>query len=565
MRALAVCALAAGAVTGTARAGTYTVESCMSAGQPGIAGWVASTNGAYTYIENACNSGSVFQGFFRNDVEHVGDHLAIHRFKAPSDTSISSMSALRSASAGGYRPYGNSVAMLQADGKILEECQQYYGCSSLGEAPVSFVLGGARELVFGAFCTGPAGCPAGLTAYRMRQVKVELADVDDPIITGQPTGSLTSTAANLPRLRTLTYAASDQGGGVFRHRLFVDGVVARMETVNTNGGKCVTPFRDPVPCRTSPTSASIELDTGTLSDGPHTLRLEVSDATDQNRVQTAPWTIRVGAESNPTTGTAGGSSSTNTTTNSSTTINEAGLNTISALPNPVSAPLANGVPAIADARLSARFATASGARLRTSTRIVAGYAQRLQVRGTLQTPASRPIAGAGVHLAHKPLGSSEPSWRVIASATTTGDGSFTFPVPPGGRSRDLRVVYFPVGGSDVNRVSNPLTLQVRQDASLQVSRRVLRNGGRLVFRGRVLGEIPTGGIVVRMQVRLNRSWFTFTKPRTTRARGGRFQAAHRFTKTTRPTTYRFRVLVLPRDRSVHSAGFSRYVDVRVRS
>jgi hypothetical protein len=124
-------------------------------------------------------------------------------------------------------------------------------------------------------------------------------------------------------------------------------------------------------------------------------------------------------------------------------------------------------------------------------------------------------------------------------------------------------VYFPRGGSSLNRGSNVLTLQVRQDATLRLSRRMLHNGGRLAFDGRVLGSVPSAGIDVRVQVQVGRSWFTFAKLTTSRAKGGRFQTSHRFTKTTRPVTYRFRVLVLPRNRSSYTKGFSRHLTVRV--
>jgi hypothetical protein len=218
---------------------------------------------------------------------------------------------------------------------------------------------------------------------------------------------------------------------------------------------------------------------------------------------------------------------------------------------------------VADALLAARFAVGSGARLRTSTRVVAAYAQRLSVRGTLQTPANRPIAGARVYLVQRPQGADDGAWRLDKAAVTAVDGSFSLPVARGGRNRDIRVVYFPQGGSNVHRGSNQLALQVRQDATVAVSKRRLHNGGRLVFRGQVLGTVPSGGVDVRVQVRLGRSWYTFTKLTTTRSKGGRFRAAHRFTETTSATTYRFRILVLPRNRRIYAPGFSRPIDVRV--
>jgi hypothetical protein len=728
---LAASALLAGGLASAARGATYVVESC-SASNPGVAGWVPQTNGNFVYIGQECGSGGGFQGYFTDAVGHSDGDLARYTFTAPTNTTIASIGALRYAQAGGYRAFGNPVGMLQADGVILDRCQQYFACSSVAESALDISVGAAHELVFGAFCSGSAGCPAGNTSYRLRQVRVALNDEADPAITAQPSGTLTS-GQNLDRNRTLVYGASDQGGGVFRQRLSVDGTVVRNEVVNANGGKCAVPFRDPVPCRTSAVSGSVDLDTSTLADGAHVLRLEIRDATDVNHVEVAPWTILVdntapvvgavavggtaragdaltcaatadgqtptvsyawlrtnadgsgqevvpgatdstyvlrdadvgrkvicrvaatdhggtatststvtsgpfangvtvaaycsGRPTGPTddcgdndgdhlsnredldddndgvadasdpapfdaalpgtpspgpqgpagpagpggdSGSPGGNGTTSTETHSSSTDSHSStdlvvtdLNTVGTLRNPISEAIGNGQPVTNDALLAVKFVVGSGTSARTSTRVVAAYSQRLRVRGTLQTPAGRAVAAARVYLVQKPLGAPETAWRLDKATVTAADGTFTLPIASSGRSRDIRVVYFPRGGSNANRGSNALSLRVRQDATFQVSRRLLHNGGKLTFSGRVLGTVPSSGVDVRVQVRLNRSWYTFTKLTTTRSKGGRFQAAHRFTKTTSPTTYRFRILVLPRNRTVYTNGFSRHIDVRV--
>jgi hypothetical protein len=566
----------------------------------------------------------------------------------------------------------------------------------------------------------------------MRNVQLTLADEVDPTITAAPSGTLTS-GQNTDRVRNLTFAASDQGGGVFRQRLLVDGAAVVDSVPNSNNGKCQSPFVDPVPCRTSATNASIDFDTAAVADGSHTVKLEVRDATDVNSVTTAPWTIVVdnvppavgsvqvtgtpregdtltcsatAAGQNPTTtyawfranpdgsapvaiagatsqtysqtsqdsgrklicrvtasdhggsssrdsvitegafadgavvvpyctgrptaatdecgdndgdsvvnrldadddndgvtdandsapfdarvpgtptttpvaqapgqdgangtngaagpsGSAGSPGPTTTSTNGVTTFIATDLNTVMGLRNPIAQALSNGTPASVDALLAVRFVTSSGSSTRSGSSVVAAFAQRLRIKGTLQTAGLRPIGGARVYLIEKPMGADDSAWRVAKDAVTATDGSFELPVDAGGRSRDLRVVYFPQGGSNVNRGSNALTLKVRQDAVFSVSSRRLHNGGKLLFKGRVLGAIPRSGVDVRVQVQLNRSWYTFTKLRTNRSQGGRFQASHRFTKTTRATTYRFRILVLPKSRATYVSGFSRPIDVRV--
>lgn len=723
---IVLCLTGGGLVlAGPAQGATYTVNSCTNALNPGIAGWRFASAGSFLGPEQACSQGGSFGGWLASDVSHNPEDHATFVFDAPSATSIVGIRALRSAEAGPYQVNGNPSGQLLADGQIVEVCSRYYGCSALQESPIAFTFSSAHTLTFGAFCANAAGCPPGATSYKMRQVQTDLNDESDPILSTPPSGPLTD-PKSLDRLRTLTYAASDQGGGVYRQRLIVDGAVAPPEVVNDNDTKCAVPFRNPVPCRTSATNASVSLDTATLSDGAHTIQLDVRDATDVNKVQTSPWQIvvdnvppAVGAvqvtgtaregDALTCSATAAGQSPTMTyawlranadgsgaevipgatiatyeqksadigkkvicrasgTDHGGTTARDSGiaegpfangavvatyctgrptgptdecgdfdgdgalnrvdadddndgipdstdiapldasipatdtpagpqgpagtpggagnpgaaggsgdtgggssvftlfatdLNTIAMLRNPVSQAGANGSPAAGDALLAVRFAIGSGARLRTSTRVVAAYGQGLSVRGTLQTPANRPVTGARVYLVQRPMGGDDGAWRLDKAAVTASDGSFSLPVERGGRNRDIRVVYFPQGGSNVNRGSNALTLQVRQDATFAVSTRRLHNGGRLVFRGRVLGTVPTGGIDVRVQVRLGRSWYTFTKLTTTRSKGGRFRASHRFTETTSATTYRFRILVLPRDRHSYASGFSRPIDVRV--
>jgi hypothetical protein len=726
--ALAASALLAGGLASTASGATYGVESCWGAANPGIAGWTPSNTGAFTYYSNDCALNGGMSVAFNSDVGHSDGDRATYSFSAPASTSIKSLTALRTKQAGADRVSGNPRAFMEVDDVNVDDCTRAYGCTGPEEGSLGLDLTAARTIRISVVCSGPAGCPAGNTSYRLREVRVMLNDEADPGITTQPSGSLVS-GQNLDRNRTLVYAASDQGGGVYRQRLSVDNVVVRNDVVNANGGKCAVPFRDPVPCRTTPVSASVDLDTSTLADGQHTLRLEVRDATDVNHTETAPWTITVdnappvvgavsvtgsaragdaltcaasvagqsptvsyawmrsnadgsgqevvsgatdptyvqrdadvgrkvicrvaatdhggtatkdstvtsgpfadgatvtaycsGRPAGPTdecgdndgdripnredpdddndgvpdgsdpapfdgtlpgtpapgpqgptgpagpggdSGNPGGTTTTSTETHSSSSSTEliaSDLNTVGALRNPISETIGNGQPVTNDALLAVKFVVGSGTNARSSTRVVAAYSQRLRVRGTLQTPAARAITGARVYLVQKPLGAPESAWRLDQATVTAADGTFTLPIAPSGRSRDIRVVYFPRGGSNANRGSNALSLRVRQDATFQVSRRLLHNGGKLTFSGRVLGAVPSSGVDVRVQVRLNRSWYTFTKLTTTRSKGGRFQAAHRFTKTTSPTTYRFRILVLPRNRTVYTNGFSRHIDVRV--
>lgn len=547
--ALMLWAVVAGISGAPADAATYSVESCTDA-NPGIAGWAPMTTGAYVYAVNNCPKNGYMDVAFLPDAPHARGDRADYYFDAPAGTSIGHFAAVRTSDAGPDRAYGNPHAILVADGVTIDECTRAYGCNT---RPAQILEkdfdGGVRRLAISAVCTGSAGCPAGLTSYRIRQVRVDLNDTTDPTFTSPPAGPLTS-AQNTDRKRSLTYAASDAGGGVYRQLLLVDGKAVVDQPVNDNGGKCKVPFRDPVPCRTTPTNGSVELDTSGLSDGEHTVQLVVRDATDKNQVQTPPWKITVKNAVTPSASPGAGSA-------------PAAPATVTSVPNPATQPGPNGTPSTAEALVTAKFLIGTGKHVRSAKRTVAPYGRHLRVRGTLQTTANQPIGGARVYLVRKTLHASSKAWRLAGSAVTGGDGRYTIPVTATGRNRDLRVVYFPQAGSDVNRASDQLTMRVRQDASFTVSHHRLRNGSRVRFSGRVHGTIASPGAYVRVQVRLRGSWFTFTKLKTSRSKGGRFRAYHRFTKTRRSTRYRFRVLVLPRNRTANTQGFSRHQDVRV--
>ncbi len=508
--------------------------------------------GDYVSAGSSCDTGGNFSGSLAKEVEHPSGVVAAWVFNVPAGTTLASISAVRGAEAGPTRDYGDASGQLIVNDQIVDDCRRAYGCSSLPDAQVTFALGEAYSLRFGVGCTGTTGCPAGSTFYRLRDVHIALNDSTDPVLTTQPAGPLTD-PQNGDRKRSLTYAASDAGGGVFRQLLLVDGKAVVDQPVNDNGGRCKVPFRDPVPCRTTSTNGSVELDTSGLTDGEHTVQLVVRDATDSNQVQTPPWKITVKNAGAPSASPGAGSAPA-----------PAGAPaTVTSVPNPATQPGPNGTPSTAEALVTAKFLIGTGKHVRSATRTVAPYGRKLRVRGTLQTTANQPIAGARVYLVRKTLNASSKAWRLAGSAVTGSDGQYTASVTATGRNRDLRVIYFPQAGSDVNRASNQLTMRVRQDASFSVSRHTLHNGSRLAFSGRVQGTIASPGAYVRVQVRLRGSWFTFTKLKTSRSKGGRFRAYHRFTKTRRSTRYRFRVVVLPRNRTANTQGFSRHQDVRV--
>jgi hypothetical protein len=112
-------------------------------------------------------------------------------------------------------------------------------------------------------------------------------------------------------------------------------------------------------------------------------------------------------------------------------------------------------------------------------------------------------------------------------------------------------------------VGRPVFLKVRAGVTLRTDKRVVRNGERLAFLGRVAGRIPAGGATVALQAKVGHRFRTFRQVRVTSAAAGRFVTRYRFTATTRTTRYRFRALVLKQAGLPYETGTSPVTSVVV--
>jgi hypothetical protein len=105
-------------------------------------------------------------------------------------------------------------------------------------------------------------------------------------------------------------------------------------------------------------------------------------------------------------------------------------------------------------------------------------------------------------------------------------------------------------------------LRVRAAGTLTVDRRTVRNGGRVRFRGRLLGgPVPSGGRRIALQAYFRGAWRTFATPGTTAA--GLWTAPYRFGATFRRVTYRFRALIYAEPSYPYDAGLTPELRVTV--
>lgn len=191
-------------------------------------------------------------------------------------------------------------------------------------------------------------------------------------------------------------------------------------------------------------------------------------------------------------------------------------------------------------RACRRVEVPAAATVRDPLRVPFGRAATLS--GALETWQARPVAGAPVEVVERLR--TEQAWRPAGSTTTDAAGRLVLRVPPG-PSRTLRLTY---GGS---AMLLPASLEARvlvpASGTLRASRRRARNGGRVVFTGRLRGlPIPPGGRTIDLQAHYRGAWRTFATPRTD-ARG-RWRHPYRFGATSGRVVYRFRA-VIKRDAS----------------
>jgi hypothetical protein len=79
--------------------------------------------------------------------------------------------------------------------------------------------------------------------------------------------------------------------------------------------------------------------------------------------------------------------------------------------------------------------------------------------------------------------------------------------------------------------------------SLKASKRTLHNGRSVRFTGRIKGAPKGVRKVVEIQALDGRRWRTIATVRVSKRKAGRFTYSYRFTRTRRPTVYRFRASV----------------------
>jgi len=494
----------------SAHAGTWTLLSCRQPdGQPAPTdGWSTSATGAIgpdSGDTNSCAAGGALSAVTSGEAPQGAYEGPEWVFTAPSGSTIAGGTITATlTSPHGQAWLGTPNATYDA-ADVIANCQYNLACGQggtlTGAFPITHVGGSSLYAV--AVCVGPyegaTTCPAsgGLdAAISVSGAAVDLANNASPTASGFG-GTLLS--PNAQGTQELTFQASDSGGpGVYLVIVQIDGKTVYSGTPDINEGRCVPigqsggalMFDHGQPCRASE-SVDVPVNTATLSNGAHTLKVTIEDAA-QNASVVYDGQITTLQPSNGSLG---------------------------ARPGPGAAGLAqvaqpNGAGASEGARVE----------LGLHRRLTRSFAKRaLHISGRLLSAQGQPIGGATLDLLQQVSGSS--TLDVIGHAKTAANGTFLAKVP-GGPSRTIEVAYRAFSTDTSYTVMARITEQVQAGIRLHVSPRTTGSEGTITLTGRVLGPVPRQGVSVNLLVHYRGQWEPFRTPRTDAA--GRFTVVYQF-------------------------------------
>jgi hypothetical protein len=502
-----------------AHAGSWMEVSCVNPDQGAAPseGWssFAAGGGYGSNVGTGCAPGSPMYAVLSSAAAvAVGSNETL-QYSPPAGSRLigGSVDVSLYADGGGYNASGTAVAYSPEyaynGSNVFFQCANGLTPCGNGTNDYAGVLGvpGNRggNLYLSAGCGGAAGyaCNSGGSEGAWSLVRLWWANLllsNEATPSGSGVGG-TLLSPNAEGTAELTLTAADAGGpGVYLVVIQIDGKTVYSGTPNSNGGKCVAVgssggalmFDYSQPC---PPSESVDLpiNTTSLPNGQHTLKVLVQDAAGNSAVvydgsisTKQPASGSLGAQPGPGTGGAasGGAGSPNGTTASRTATLTLGL----------------------------------------KHRITRTFAHRaLRVTGRLLDTQGHPIAGANLDVLEQLTGS--PSAKVIAHTHTSPNGTFIAAVP-GGPTRTIEVAYRAFSAEAGYAAEAKIVERVGAGVKLTIVPRATGSEGAIRLAGKVLGPVPTGGVVVELLVHYRGHWEPFRAPRTDSR--GRFQVVYQF-------------------------------------
>jgi hypothetical protein len=524
---------------GAARADVYQVFSCSQPdGRPAPTdGWVAGSVGdvgPYSGDSDTCAQGGALGAVASARVQQNAYAGPEWVFSAPGGERIAGGTLTATFTSPQGQAWLGSPTAAYDPADVLGNCQYNLPCGAAGSLTGVFpiVHTGGSNIYAVAVCVGSyegaLTCPAGSgvdASVSIRAADIALTVSSTPSASAVG-GSLTGGEV-LDGPQDIQITASDNGPGIYQALFQIDGTTVQRQVIDPDGGRCRevgqtsngTPaFLYLQPCLTQVNAQDISFDPSTVSDGPHQLRVLVSDAAgDTTTILDRPVVID----------------------------NNGAYSTLLARGQ------CNGITCDDHAQLIAATSPPAG-----FTRHLARSG--VSLTGRLVDHTGTPITAAQVQLLEQPAYAGAVM-KEIASATSGPDGAWSFKVPKG-PSRLLRVAYF----SHLKDAGPAAQLDYRERVYGAISMRAAHRvhlGAEVVFHGRLAGGyIPYPGQQVQMEIYYHRRWRTIEVLPTNRH--GRF--AYRYIFTLGPgTTYAFRAVVLANPAYPFLAAATQPVKIKV--
>jgi hypothetical protein len=557
-RAAAATLVAAGALASTtlvapdpAHAGSYKMNNCR------VPGAETGHRGPWTYELNAnfnpsnlvdvdtCASPGGFFGLYLPGGPMTANSMANINLFPASDVAITDIKAWFYADARGFGSPGSTIVW--ADGV------QHYNWS-LMDARGGFISSHLphASFQFSTQCGNDAGQGCTVYAYPIRVYGVQTTLSESLLPAASITGGALTTPGPKQGVAAIAVKGTDATSGVKKLEVLLDDTVvgtidyARDWAVPLPDQKAGTCAYDHWNACPKTQAHEFAVDTTNLPDGVYALRVRATDAAGNAHTALSPQSVTIDNVPDtvpppaPTPSTAapvagpGGPGGPTGPGGSGGVVGAAGAGGAAGAAGAGATGTVltlNGVNGGPGATVKAAFTT------RRST-IRSAYGKKVLVTGELVGPSGRAITGARVSVLQqdKMLGA-----RLVPAGEVVTDGTGRFRlVTTATRSRTIRFGYRAYLESTDFATTIDVGLDVVPRLTLSTSRKAVRNGQAVRFRGSVAGAPANARKVVELQVKKGSRWMTF---RTTRLREGRFSERYRFTSTHRRTTYVFRARV----------------------
>ncbi len=496
----------------SAQAGIYPMYQCAP-GVPAVSpGWsvFGNTTNANTVLSNTCSAGGSIGDYvftdgqagavtengesgsqvgLRIDVPVSAPGVTIHAIKAEviASTVTGDDAFLEFASAGQSLPGATELP---------------YGGGSAYTATESWTLPqGARDFEAYVNCSTDRSSPtcdfADSTAVpALANITLSLEDDTPPTVEDVSGPLAAAAAADTPVAgsQPISFTGSDAGSGVHTATLTLSPLSGGASYVHTFdfSGECA--YDSWNACPLTETVSGFTVNTDALADGAYAASLAVTDA--------------AGNVTNDALGSI-------TVSNAAATVSSLG-----ALPGPGTTSSATGPAGSPNGSGASK-----GAHLQLGVRspIFRTYAKRaLRVTGRLLNAQGLPIAGASLEVLQQVDGA---TLELIGRARTGSDGTFVVSVP-GGPSRTVEIAYRAFSTDTGYAAVAKLAESVDAGVQLGVSPRRTGSEGTITLSGRVLGPVPSQGVVVELLVHYRGHWEPFRDPRTDSR--GRFRVVYQF-------------------------------------